>query len=137
MGLGTLFLEYINSYFPVFAPDAVQIMQVLNTLDPDTQGVTEVMMMANTAAINNAMGHNNRVLQNRNNLARDTARAVRGIIEETRPKDKPIRPTLKIDMPDYYEGDPMQIANWIQSMETYFRLTRLDDFEQKILITLP
>ena len=40
-------------------------------------------------------------------------------------------------MPDYYEGDPMQIANWIRSMETYFRLTRLDDFKQKILITLP
>ena len=112
IGLGTLFLKYINSYFPVFALDAAQIMRVPNTLDPDAQGVTEVMMTANTAAINNAVGHNNWVLQNRNNLTRDAARAVRGNIEETRPKDKPIRPMLKIDMPDYYEGDPTQIAHY-------------------------
>ena len=73
----------------------------------------------------------------RNNLARDAARAVRGVIEEMRPLPRPVQPALKLEMPDYYEGDPTQIANWIRSMETYFHLTKLSDFEQKILITLP
>ena len=76
-------------------------------------------------------------MQMRNNLARDTARAVRGVIEEMRLPPKPVQPALKLEMPEYYEGDPTQIANWIRSMETYFHLTKLSDFEQKILITLP
>ena len=73
----------------------------------------------------------------RNNLARDTARAVRGVIEEMRLPPRPVQPALKLEMPDYYEGDPTQIADWIRSMETYFHLTKLSDFEQKILIMLP
>ena len=131
VGLGTLFLKYIHSYFPVFGPGTAQIQVVPETINPDQQGVTEAMINANQAAIGNVVAANNRVIQMRNNLARDTARAVRGVIEEMRPPPRPVQPALKLEMPDYYEGDPMQIANWIRSMETYFHLTKLSDFEQK------
>ena len=44
-------------------------------------------------------------------------------------------PQIKLDMPDCYEGDPAEIDNWLQSMETY-SLMKVTDLNRTIVITL-
>ena len=48
------------------------------------------------------------------------------LVNELRPERVP-HPQIKLDMPDCYEGDPAEMDNWLQSMETYFTLTKVTD----------
>jgi hypothetical protein len=57
------------------------------------------------------------------------------LMNEWKP-DKVPHPQIKLDMPDYYEGDPAEINNWLRTMETYFALTKVMDLNRTIIITL-
>ena len=57
------------------------------------------------------------------------------LVNEIKP-DKVPHLQIKIDMPEYYEGDPVEIDNWLRSMETYFMLVQVTDLFHTIIITL-
>ena len=56
------------------------------------------------------------------------------IVNKIKP-DKVLPPQIKIDMLEYYKGDPAEINNWLRSMETYFTLVQVTDLSQTIIIT--
>lgn len=53
--------------------------------------------------------------------------AVAGMVNEMRNQPpKQVRPQLKLDPPDHYEGDPAEIDNWLRSMEVYLVMVGMD-----------
>jgi hypothetical protein len=79
--------------------------------------------------------HNNVVENGRAETANAIGQMVAQLMNEWKP-DKVPHPQIKLDMPDYYEGDPAEIDNWLRTMETYFALTKVMDLNQTIIITL-
>ena len=57
------------------------------------------------------------------------------IVNELKP-ERVCHPQLKLEMPEWYEGDPAEINNWLRSMETYYTLTDVTDLKRTIPITL-
>ena len=52
--------------------------------------------------------------------------------ERERARQRPRLPELKMDPPDYYEGDPTEIDAWLRKMAYYFVQVRLVDPMQQI-----
>jgi hypothetical protein len=110
---------------------------------PSAEAVAEENADAELAA--NALGGNiadliNRVrtqnenfqaqlLEQRNNFQRElqeqrlTVERAEREAEQTRAR----RPALKIDPPEYYEGDPKEIDTWLRRMNYYFRQVNVTD----------
>ena len=57
------------------------------------------------------------------------------IVNELKP-ERVSHPQLKLEMPEQYEGDPTEINNWLQLMETYYTLTDVTDLKRTIPIML-
>ena len=70
------------------------------------------------------INHNNNVETGQTEMANAIGQMVAQLVNELRPERAP-HPQIKLDMPDCYEGDPAEIDNWLQSMETYFMLTKV------------
>ena len=47
-------------------------------------------------------------------------------------RQRPKQPKLKIDPPEYYEGEPSEIDAWLRHMVYYFNQVRLNDSEAQI-----
>ena len=48
--------------------------------------------------------------------------------ERERARQRPRLPELKMDPPDYYEGDPTEIDAWLRKMAYYFVQAKICDF---------
>ena len=81
------------------------------------------------------INHNNNVEMGRAEMANTIRQMVAQLVNELRPERTP-HLQIKLDMPDCYEGDLAEIDNWLQSMETYFTLTKVTDLNLMIIITL-
>ena len=51
-------------------------------------------------------------------------------------RQRPKQPELKIDPPEYYEGEPSEIDAWLRHMAYYFNQVRLNDPEAQITYTI-
>ena len=67
------------------------------------------------------MEHNATIDNGRMGTADTMGQMLAQIVNEIKPNKVP-HLQIKIDMPEYYEGDPAEIDNWLRSMETYFTL---------------
>ena len=68
--------------------------------------------------------------------ATNLANSVAPIIEALRGNWEGNTPTLRMDMPDYYEGQPDLIANWLRSMAVYLRMVKVKDVTRMTVIAL-
>ena len=46
--------------------------------------------------------------------------------------ERPQNPELKVDPPEFYEGDPTEIGTWLRRMTYYFGQVRQTDNAQRI-----
>ena len=81
------------------------------------------------------MNHNDNVETGCAEVANVIGQMVAQLVNKLRPEQTP-HPQIKLDMPDCYKGDPVEIDNWLWSMETYFTLTKVTDLNRTIIITL-
>ena len=81
------------------------------------------------------MEHNMAIDNRRMGMADIMGQMLAQIVNKIKP-DKVPHPQIKIDMPEHYEGDPVEIDNWLRSMETYFTLVQVTNLSQTIIITL-
>ena len=51
---------------------------------------------------------------------------------QTAAAERPRNPELKVEPPEFYEGDPMEIDIWLRRMTYYFTQVRLRADEQQI-----
>ena len=56
--------------------------------------------------------------------------------DRERERQRPKQPELKIDPPEYYEGEPSEIDAWLRRMAYYFNQVRLNDPEAQIAYTI-
>ena len=56
--------------------------------------------------------------------------------DRERDQQRPKQPELKIDPPEYYEGEPSEIDTWLRCMAYYFNQVRLNDPEAQIAYTI-
>ncbi|KAF8697561.1 hypothetical protein AX14_001337 [Amanita brunnescens Koide BX004] len=84
---------------------------------PAPEGATPAQITAAENAREAARLHNVTVDNDRITAATVIGTTIGEIARVTRPPPRPTKPTIKMDMPDPYEGDPAKISNWIRSME--------------------
>ena len=72
------------------------------------------------------INHNNNIETGRAETVNAIGQMVVQLVNELRLERTP-HPQIKLDMPDCYEGDPVEINNWLRSMEMYFTLTKVTD----------
>ena len=72
------------------------------------------------------INHNNNVETGRAEMANAIGQMVVQLVNKLRLERMP-HLQIKLDMPDCYKGDPAEIDNWLQLMETYFTLTKVTD----------
>ena len=56
--------------------------------------------------------------------------------DQERERQRPKQPELKIDPPEYYEGEPSEIDTWLRQMVYYFNQVRLNNPEAQIAYTI-
>ncbi|KAF8670115.1 hypothetical protein AX14_005943 [Amanita brunnescens Koide BX004] len=103
---------------------------------PAPEGSTPVQITTAENAREAAGLHNTTIDNDRITAATAIGTTIGEIAWVTRPPPKPAKPTIKMDMPDPYEGDPAEISNWIRSMEVYFQVVNMDDMGNMILMML-
>jgi DNA-binding transcriptional MerR regulator len=128
---------------PIYNHEGMITGHMVHTAAPSAEAIAEENADAELAA--NALGGNiadliNRVrtqnenfqaqlLEQRNNFQRElqeqrlTVERAEGEAERTRAR----RPALKIDPPEYYEGDPEEIDTWLRRMNYYFGQVNVTD----------
>ena len=100
------------------------------------EGSTAAQIAAAENARDAARLHNTTVDNDRITAATAIGTTIGEIARVARPPPRPTKPTIKMDMPDPYEGDPAEISNWIRSMEVYFQVVDMDDMGNMILMML-
>ncbi|KAF8659252.1 hypothetical protein AX14_007630 [Amanita brunnescens Koide BX004] len=103
---------------------------------PAPEGSTPAQIAEAEGARDAARLHNNTIDTDRITTATAIGNTIGEIAQITRPPPRPTKPTIKMDMPDPYEGDPAKISNWIRSMEVYFQVVDMDDMGNMILMML-
>ena len=81
------------------------------------------------------INHNTAVEAGQTQTAEEMGQFMAQIVNELKP-ERVSHPQLKLEMPEQYEGDPVEINNWLRSMETYYTLTDVTDLKRMIPITL-
>ncbi|KAF8671904.1 hypothetical protein AX14_005634 [Amanita brunnescens Koide BX004] len=126
-------VQAIVGYQHTFGPTAPQPIEIP---PPAPEGLTPAQITAAENAREAARLHNTTVDNNRLTAATAIGTTIGEIARVARPPPKPAKPTIKMDMPDPYEGDPAEISNWIRSMEVYFQVVDMDDMGNMILMML-
>jgi hypothetical protein len=84
----------------------------------------------------NAINLTNHIMEGRTLTADAIGQTIAGLVNEMRNQPKEIRPQLKLDPPDHYEGDPAEIDNWLRAMETYFVMIGMDTTPNSLTKTI-
>ena len=126
-------IQVIIGYQHAFGPTAPQPMVIP---PPAPEGLTPAQIAEAENARDAVRLHNNTVDTDRIMAATAIGNTIGEIARITRPLPQPTKPTIKMDMPDPYEGDPAEISNWIRSMEVYFQVMDMDDMGNMILMML-
>ena len=126
-------IQAIVGYQHAFGPTAPQPMEIP---PPAPEGATPTQVTAAENAREVARLHNVTVDNDRITAATAIGTTIGEITRVTRLPPRPTKPTIKMDMPDPYEGDPAEISNWIRSMEVYFQVVDMDDMGNMILMML-
>ncbi|KAF8702665.1 hypothetical protein AX14_014355 [Amanita brunnescens Koide BX004] len=126
-------VQALVGYQDTFGPTAPQPMAVPPSAP---EGSTPAQIAAADEARAAATLHNLTIDNNRLSAANAIGTTIGEIARVTHPPPRPTKPTIKMDMPDPYEGDPAEISNWIQSMEVYFQVVDMDDMGNMILMML-
>ena len=122
-------IQVIVGYQHTFGPAAAQPMEIPPPA-PEGSTATQISTAENTREA--ARLHNTTVNNDRIAAAMAIGTTIGEIAQVTRPPPKATKPTIKMDMPDPYEGDPAEISNWIRSMEVYFQVVDMDDMGNMI-----
>ncbi|KAF8676769.1 hypothetical protein AX14_004823 [Amanita brunnescens Koide BX004] len=126
-------IQAIVGYQHAFGPTAPQPME-LPPVAPEGSTAAQIATAEN--ARDAARLHNATVDNDRITAATAIGTTIGEIARVVRPPPRPTKPTIKMDMPDPYEGDPAEISNWIRSMEVYFQVVDMDDMGNMILMML-
>ena len=105
---------------------------VADIMEENTQAEAAVQTVGQALAeIVNTMRNEHRTLQQqlqanqqefKTRLAADNCQ--RDVEERERARLRPLLPKLKMDPPEYYEGDPTEVDAWLQKMMYYFNQVR-------------
>jgi hypothetical protein len=135
--------NWVQVATPIYNAEGFIINHTLTTAVPSAEAIAEENVDANLVA--NTLGGNivdlinqirtqnehfqAQLLLQRNNFQRElqeehlNTERVEREAEQTRAR----RPALKIDPPEYYEGDPEEIDTWLRRMNYYFRQVNVMD----------
>ena len=104
-------IQAIVGYQHTFGPTVPQPMEIPL---PAPEGSTPAQIATAENARDAARLHNNTIDNNRITTVTAIGTTIGEIARITRPPPQPTKPTIKMDMPDPYEGDPAEISNWIR-----------------------
>jgi hypothetical protein len=124
-------LSGYQTWYGATAPEYQNIPQA--TPPPD---IPPTHIPAYQAGRNINIDHTNAVENGRAETVNAIGQMIAQLMNEWKPNKVP-HPQIKLDMPDYYEGDPAEVDNCqLRTMETYFTLTKVTDLNQTVIITL-